>query len=65
MTEHEFAIGEFRYHEGGNKECSECWGGRPSFCECGGLIHSQYYDEDWDNVYLYYKCDKCGSTDTP
>lgn len=48
-------------HIVGDKDCSECWGDSfPRKCKCGGLVHSQYYDENWDgDVYLHFKCDKC------
>lgn len=48
-------------HEEGNKNCPSCWFGYPVACECGGLIHAAFGDEneegDW---WLIYKCDKCG-----
>jgi len=51
-------------HEIGNMECDTCWGGYPKQCECGGLIHATFGDENSDcDYWLYYECDKCGSTD--
>lgn len=46
-------------HEIGNKECPVCWRGFPQLCKCGGLIHAEFEDEDWDNIYLTKSCDKC------
>ena len=52
-------------HEIGNKKCDMCWGDEyPKKCECGGLIHAEFGDEDKDdNYWLYVKCDKCGEED--
>jgi len=48
----------------GDKECKECWSGYPKKCECGGLIHASFGDEDCDeNYWLYTKCDKCGESE--
>lgn len=48
-------------HEIGDKECSDCWSGYPKPCKCGGLIHAEFGDENYDMDYwLYYKCDLCG-----
>lgn len=51
-------------HVVGDKDCPEGWCGGfeyPIKCECGGLIHADFGDEDWDGDYwLYRKCDKCG-----
>ncbi|KKT30333.1 MAG: hypothetical protein UW18_C0018G0011 [Microgenomates group bacterium GW2011_GWF1_44_10] len=50
-------------HEVGNRDCQEGWCGNfyPKSCECGGLIHADFGDEDSDcNYWLYKKCDKCG-----
>lgn len=59
-----FTLGEGLYqHEVGNEECCEGWcgGGYPLHCKCGGLIHADFGDEDYDcNYWLYKKCDKCG-----
>lgn len=50
-------------HEIGDTDCKECWSGYPKPCRCGGLIHATFGDENYDMDYwLYYKCDKCGST---
>lgn len=47
-------------HTVGDGECPECWA-TPVPCYCGGLIHSEFGDEDGDgNYYLLYLCDKCG-----
>ncbi len=51
-------------HKIGDAECREGWcdGGRnyPCPCECGGLIHADFGDENWDGYWLHTKCDKCG-----
>ena len=47
-------------HEIDNPNCHECWH-EPSRCKCGGLIHTEFGDEDYDGDYwLYHKCDRCG-----
>lgn len=47
-------------HEIGNAECPDCWSGFPVSCECGGLVHAEFGDEDADsNYWLHRKCDKC------
>jgi hypothetical protein len=44
-----------------DKECVICWSGYPIQCECGGLIHATFGDEDSDcNYWCYTQCDKCG-----
>jgi len=64
-----FQIGDIDYkHEIGNAkcECGWCDGGDnyPKKCECGGLIHADFGDEDSDcNYWLYTKCDKCGESE--
>lgn len=55
-------------HEVGNAECEEGWCGNnlPKPCPCGGLIHADFGDENYDcDYWLYYKCDRCGSTEPP
>jgi hypothetical protein len=58
--------GEGRYdHVIGDEHCNEGWcnGGDdfPYRCECGGLIHADFGDEEYSGDYwLYEKCDKCG-----
>jgi hypothetical protein len=51
-------------HEVGNLGCQSGWCASykyPILCECGGLIHADFGDEDYDcNYWLYTKCDKCG-----
>jgi hypothetical protein len=49
----------------GNEKCTGGWCGvisrYPKKCVCGGLIHADFGDEDYDcNYWLYEKCDKCG-----
>jgi len=51
-------------HDIGDTECTACWSSYPKLCECGGLIHAEFGDENWDGYWLYYKCDKCGSTES-
>lgn len=53
----------FYQHEVGNKDCTEGWCGDryPVPCECGGLIHADFGDEDRSGDYwLHKKCDRCG-----
>jgi len=53
-------------HARGDPKCGQCWTLFPEPCKCGGLIHGQFGDEDADcDYWLYYACDKCGSTDRP
>ena len=50
-------------HEIGNKKCGVEWcgSGYPRPCDCGGLIHADFGDENYDGDYwLYTKCDMCG-----
>ena len=52
-------------HEIGNLNCPAEWCGTnaeyPKPCKCGGLIHADFGDEDWDgNYWVYTKCDLCG-----
>lgn len=56
-----FRVDSYDDHERGNKDCPRCWYEEASPCVCGGLIHSEFGDEDIDcNYWLYYKCDRCG-----
>jgi len=51
-------------HGVGDPKCTECWMHYPKKCECGGLVHASFGDEDADGDYwLYRKCDKCGEPD--
>lgn len=49
-------------HKVGDAECGEGWCGSsyPMPCKCGGLIHANFGDEDYDGYWLYKMCDKCG-----
>ena len=55
-------------HEGeenhgiGDERCDECWPRYyPRQCACGGLIHAEFGDEDYEGDYwVYRKCDQCG-----
>jgi hypothetical protein len=63
-----FAVGwEAVYeHRVGDAKCREGWcgNGYPKPCECGGLIHADFGDEDSDcNYWLYTKCDRCGESE--
>ena len=40
--------------------CDDCWTGSISYCVCGGLIHNEFEDDNWDDVILNYECDNCG-----
>ena len=54
----------FEDHEIGNIKCDGCWQGYPIHCECGGLIHAEFGDENYDGDYwLDTKCDKCGDSE--
>jgi len=57
-----FTIGDTDHpHEIGNVDCGYCWTEHPLQCECGGLIHTAFGDEDSDcNYWLYKRCDRCG-----
>lgn len=47
----------------GNRACEEGWcgNGHPKICDCGGLVHADFGDENADGDYwLHTKCDKCG-----
>jgi len=55
-------------HEIGDSDCCEGWCGGgfsyPRQCECGGLIHADFGDENSDcDYWLYTKCDKCGKSE--
>jgi hypothetical protein len=52
-------------HIVGDEDCDGCYYSPQSKCDCGGLVHNEYDDEDYDNIYLTYRCDKCESTDKP
>jgi len=49
-------------HVIGEDTCRICFGRDfPLKCKCGGLVHSDFGDEDSDcNYWLYKKCDRCG-----
>ena len=32
----------------------------PKPCNCGGLIHCEFIDEDWDGCITRKECDTCG-----
>lgn len=55
-------------HEVGDKDCCAGWCGRrtgyPRPCpSCGGLIHADFGDENFEcDYWLYIKCDQCGKT---
>ena len=47
-------------HLVGDQDCGSCWKG-PGACDCGGLIHYEFGDENMDGDYwLYSQCDECG-----
>lgn len=51
-------------HEVGDDVCTVGWCGNgfPITCECGGLIHADFGDENMDCEYwLYTLCDRCGA----
>lgn len=48
-------------HDVGGEDCTSCWPGYPARCECGGLVHAHFGDENSDGDYWLEKCcDKCG-----
>lgn len=47
-------------HEMDSENCKACWDGFPTKCKCGGLVHAELFDEDYDNLYFCYECNKCG-----
>ncbi len=62
-TQNELIIDGYA-HIIGDKKCGECWSGYPRECECGGLIHASFGDENYDcDYWLYTKCDKCGESE--
>lgn len=52
-------------HQDGVDNCLSCWKDTADTCDCGGLIYNSFEDEDYDNVFLTYQCDKCRSTRSP
>lgn len=61
-----FTFGESHEpHEKGNPECPACWGDYPTPHYCGGLMHAEFGDENWDSYWLYYQCDQCAETSAP
>lgn len=55
-------------HPVGDPNCKSCWSGFPKECTeegCGGLVHAEFEDESWDDYWLTYRCDRCGSTSSP
>jgi hypothetical protein len=55
---------EYMVHEIGNRKCKGClrwWDRELDTHKCGGLMHQEYDDEDWDgSTYTIDRCDKCG-----
>lgn len=47
-------------HTIGDIDCPAYWSGYPKSCICGGLVHAEFGDENWDcDHWLYYSRDKC------
>lgn len=50
-------------HVVGDANCAAGWCGAsryPILCKCGGLIHADWGDEDYDeNYWVYLACDRC------
>lgn len=46
-------------HERRNMECPVCYR-YPDTCFCGGLVHIEYMDENWDGPIFERECDDCG-----
>ncbi len=41
-------------------ECSACWSGFPCPCKCGGMIHAEFGDENYDgDFWLERICTNC------
>lgn len=62
ITEHDFKV----EHKKGNKKCPECWWNETLTCRCGGLIHTDFGDEncpDDGGYWLYETCEKCNNPD--
>ena len=60
MTDNTFTI-DGRDHVIGDKDCLACWFDEALPCKCGGLVHTEFGDENYDGDYwLWYRCDKCG-----
>lgn len=52
-------------HVIGDPACSECWTS-PIPCTCGGLIHDEFGDENYNGDYwTWRKCDQCGDDFQP
>ncbi len=48
-------------HAAGDEKCDGCWGETwPRRCDCGGLIHAELFEADWDNDDLTIQCELCG-----
>lgn len=48
-------------HEWDNPDCPKCWMYYPRDCKCGGLIHAEFFETNFDDdVWLSYWCSKCG-----
>ena len=55
-------------HVVGDADCKSGWcggiSGYPKPCPCGGLIHADFGDENYDGDYwLHTKCDRCGRSE--
>ncbi len=66
-----FLIDGIFEHTIGDRDCQQCWNDELEVCKgtdifyCGGLIHTQFGDENSDcNYWLHYVCDKCGEHTT-
>jgi hypothetical protein len=56
-------------HRIGDPDCDAGWCGRnyPKPCDregCGGLVHANFGDENYDGYWLYTKCDRCGESES-
>ena len=64
----EFQTFEFKGHKHniGDENCPRCWLRYQKKCKCGGILHAEFHDEDYDRitheetVYIKKRCDKCG-----
>jgi len=46
-------------HTVGDRNCAGCWCDWPRVCSCGGIVHAEFFEADWDNYYLTIQCDRC------
>lgn len=47
-------------HKSGDADCAHCYAEYPLPHACGGLMHCEFIDESYDEVFLRKRCDGCG-----